>query len=150
MLVQNFLSFISLNLLNFGAVVTCVVLLATWMFLKRETKPNKKKYSKEATIKAVVNETDVRSPCQSPTDITKISKFDQLDMKNPSTVKKYVQELRQQAYIKKEMSDEELQMENEAKNRQLAQIHALLNQEKHKFGGEMSFDELNAQMALYN
>ena len=64
-------------------------------------------------IKSVTNKKDTQSGNFSSAEFEMLSKAEQLDMKNPSNVKKYVQELRQQAYKKKELSEEEQDMENQ-------------------------------------
>ncbi|XP_057311799.1 matrix-remodeling-associated protein 7-like [Hydractinia symbiolongicarpus] len=80
-------------------------------------------------------------------DVNMMKKVDDLDTKDPSAVKQYVQQLRTQSY-KTNLSDIEKHKEEEAKRQQLAQIYALMNREKEKFG-ETSIGDLQDQMTLY-
>ncbi|XP_066927878.1 matrix-remodeling-associated protein 7-like [Clytia hemisphaerica] len=81
-------------------------------------------------------------------DVEMIKKGAHLDTKDPAAVKHYVQEMRSMSYKGKQLDDTEKEREEEVRQRQLAQIFSLMNQQKEKFG-ETSIDDLKQQMNMY-
>jgi len=81
-------------------------------------------------------------------DVEMIKKGAHLNTKDPAAVKHYVQEMRSMSYKGKQLDDTEKEREEEVRQRQLAQIFSLMNQQKEKFG-ETSIDDLKQQMNMY-